>query len=176
VVYLHGGPGGPTAPSNTKFFDPAKYRVILHDQRGVGKSRPRNELERNTTQHLSDDIEKLRQHLGIAKWHLVFGGSWGSTLGIFYSQAYSEHVNSLVVRGVLTGRKSELLLYDNTPIAAQFFPEEWAIFLSLLSEEERSDPMGAYYARITSKRFCGISCCISTIEPMGIRRCETQTK
>jgi proline iminopeptidase len=125
------------------------YRVVLWDQRGVGKSRPRNELERNTTQHLSEDIERLREHLRIPKWHMVFGGSWGSTLGLFYTQAHPEHVGSLVVRGVLTARTSELLC-NAQPVAAQFFPEEWADFLALLPEDERGDPMGAYYARITS--------------------------
>jgi proline iminopeptidase len=150
VIYLHGGPGGSTSPSNTKFFDPAIYRVVLLDQRGVGKSRPRNELEQNTTQHLSDDIERLREHLHIHKWHMVFGGSWGSTLGVFYAQSHPESVETLVVRGVLTGRKSELLC-NGKPVAAQFFPEEWEEFLALLPEAERGDPMGAYHARIISK-------------------------
>ncbi|KAF9771723.1 hypothetical protein IL306_010624 [Fusarium sp. DS 682] len=149
ITYLHGGPGGPTSPDNTKFFNPAVYRVVLMDQRGVGKSLPRNELRQNTTQHLSDDIEELREHLGISKWHMVFGGSWGSTLGLFYTQAHPERVGSLVVGGVLTGRTSELLC-GKKPVAAQFFPEQWDAFLGLLTNEERQDPLGSYYARITS--------------------------
>lgn len=150
VIYLHGGPGGPTTPSNAQFFDPAVYRVVLWDQRGVGKSRPRNELARNTTQDLCEDIERLRTHLGIGQWHMVFGGSWGSTLGLFYTQAHPDRVRSLVVRGVLTARTSELLLCNAQPVAAQFFPEEWAAFLEPLTDEERADPMEAYYRRITS--------------------------
>jgi proline iminopeptidase len=148
VIFLHGGPGGGTSPANTTFFDPAVYRVVLMDQRGVGKSRPRNELRENTTQHLSDDIESLREHLGISKWHMVFGGSWGSTLGLFYSQAHPERVGSLVLRGVFLASKSELRA--DPPPPALFFPSEWEEFLTFLPENERRDPMNAYYARITS--------------------------
>ncbi|KAI1161555.1 proline iminopeptidase [Nemania serpens] len=150
VIFLHGGPGGNTSPANSKFFDPAVYRVVLLDQRGVGKSRPRNELRENTTQHLSDDIERLRVHLDISKWHMVFGGSWGSTLGLFYTQAHPERVGSLVLRGVFTVRKSELAI-GGIPPAALFFPQEWERFLAYLPENERRDPMRAYYARITSE-------------------------
>ncbi|KAI1747663.1 proline iminopeptidase [Xylaria castorea] len=153
VIFLHGGPGGNTSPGNTKFFNPAVYRVVLLDQRGAGKSRPRNELRDNTTQHLSDDIERLREHLGIAKWHMVFGGSWGSTLGLFYSQAHPDRVGSLVLRGVFTARKAELLLPGGVqaPAASLFFPQEWEAFLHFLPESERRDPFSAYHARITSK-------------------------
>ncbi|KAI8949249.1 proline iminopeptidase [Xylaria longipes] len=150
VIFLHGGPGGNTSPGNTKFFDPAVYRVVLMDQRGAGKSRPRNELRNNTTQHLSDDIERLREHLDIAKWHMVFGGSWGSTLGLFYSQAHPERVGSLVLRGVFTVRKSEMLI-GGVPPAALFFPQEWEAFLNFLPASERQDPFDAYHARITSE-------------------------
>ncbi|KAI0859492.1 prolyl aminopeptidase [Xylaria cubensis] len=151
VIFLHGGPGGNTSPGNTKFFNPAVYRVVLMDQRGAGKSRPRNELRDNTTQHLSDDIERLREHLGIRKWHMVFGGSWGSTLGLFYSQAHPDRVGSLVIRGVFTVRKSELLIGGKIQPAALFFPQEWEAFLNFLPESERGDPFNAYHARITSK-------------------------
>ncbi|KAI0117890.1 proline iminopeptidase [Nemania sp. FL0031] len=152
VIFLHGGPGGSTSPDNTKFFDPAVYRVVLMDQRGAGKSRPRNELKDNTTHHLSDDIERLREHLGIAKWHMVFGGSWGSTLGLFYTQAHPERVSSLVLRGVFTVRRSELLgAGGGIPAAALFYPQEWERFIEYLPESERGDPYPAYYARITSK-------------------------
>ncbi|KAI0449367.1 prolyl aminopeptidase [Xylaria acuta] len=150
VIFLHGGPGGNTSPENTKFFDPAVYRVVLMDQRGAGKSRPRNELRNNTTTHLSDDIERLREHLGIAKWHMVFGGSWGSTLGLFYSQAHPERVGSLVLRGVFTARKSEMLI-GGVPPASLFFPQEWEAFLDFLPENERQNPWDAYHARIVSK-------------------------
>ncbi|KAI1150059.1 proline iminopeptidase [Nemania diffusa] len=151
VIFLHGGPGGNTSPANAKFFDPAVYRVVLLDQRGVGKSRPRNELRANTTQHLCADIERLRAHLGVARWHLVFGGSWGSTLGLFYAQAHPERVSSLVLRGVFTVRRSELVVAGSTvPAASLFYPQEWERFLGFLPEEERADPIPAYYARITS--------------------------
>lgn len=149
VIYLHGGPGGSTSPANAEFFDPAVYRVVLMDQRGVGKSRPRNELRENTTQHLSDDVERLRAHLGIEKWHMVFGGSWGSTLGLFYAQAHPEKVGSLVLRGVFTARRSELLV-EGAPVARLFFPQEWEAFMNYLPADERGDFITAYYKRITS--------------------------
>lgn len=149
VIYLHGGPGGSTSPSNAQFFDPAVYRVVLMDQRGVGKSRPRNELRENTTQHLADDIERLRAHLGVEKWHVVFGGSWGSTLGLFYAQAHPERVGALVLRGIFTARRSELLV-EGAPVARLFFPQEWEAFLNYLPEEERGDYITAYHKRITS--------------------------
>src|SRR6201996_8759989 len=99
AIFLHGGPGGMTSSSNTAFFDPAVYRVILFDQRGAGKSTPPAEIHNNTSQHLVADIEALRQHLQIPKWHLVFGGSWGSTLALPYSQTHPERVHSLILRG-----------------------------------------------------------------------------
>ncbi|KAI0145046.1 proline iminopeptidase [Xylariaceae sp. FL1272] len=150
VIYLHGGPGGNTSPANAKFFNPHVYRVVLMDQRGVGKSHPLNELEENTTQHLSDDINKLREHLGIKKWHMVFGGSWGSALALFYAQAHPALVSSIVLRGVFTVRAVELR-YRNSPVAAEFYPQEWERFVSHIPEEEREDIHMAYYKRITSK-------------------------
>ncbi|GAP90518.1 putative prolyl aminopeptidase [Rosellinia necatrix] len=153
VIFLHGGPGGNTSPVNTTFFDPAVYRVVVMDQRGVGRSRPRNELRANTTRHLSDDIERLRAHLGVDRWHMVFGGSWGSLLGLFYTQAHPERVGSLVLRGVFAARRSELRGPDGAaPASALFFPAEWEAFLAHLTEDERhgGDPMAAYHARITS--------------------------
>ncbi|CAJ2512369.1 Uu.00g053840.m01.CDS01 [Anthostomella pinea] len=143
VIFLHGGPGGNTSPGNAKYFNPAVYRVVLMDQRGAGKSRPRNELRENTTQHLCDDIEALREHLGIAKWHMVFGGSWGSTLALYYTQKHADCVGSM----------SEIRFKGehDQPVPAEFFPMEWERFLSHLSEDERrGDPMEAYYRRITS--------------------------
>ncbi|KAI1347426.1 proline iminopeptidase [Xylaria sp. FL0043] len=150
VIFLHGGPGGSTSQASTKFFNPAVYRVVLMDQRGVGKSKPRNELKENTTQHLSDDIERLREHLGISKWHMVFGGSWGSLLGLYYAQAHPDKVGSLVLRGMFLGRKSELLTGDK-PDAALFYPQEWEDFINFLPENERADPLNAYHARLISE-------------------------
>ncbi|KAI0517514.1 proline iminopeptidase [Xylaria bambusicola] len=150
VIFLHGGPGANTSPQNANYFNPAVYRVVLLDQRGVGKSRPKNELKENTTQHLSDDIERLREHLGIAKWHMVFGGSWGSTLGLFYAQAHPDKVGSLVIRGVFLATRAELYGPGAGDAAAMFFPQEREAFLSFLPENERADPAKAYYDRIIS--------------------------
>ena len=120
---------------------------MLFDQRGAGKSRPRRELRENTTQRLGEDIEKLREHLGIPKWHMVFGGSWGTTLGLFYAQSYPERVGCLVLRGVFTARRAE---YERMYTAANFFPEVFERFLNFLPESERQDPKGSYYKRLTS--------------------------
>ena len=125
VLFLHGGPGASTSASDAAYFNPAVYRVVLHDQRGAGKSTPRCELRENTTRHLLSDIEALRVHLGVAKWQLVFGGSWGSTLALLYAQAHPDRVASLVLRGVFLVRGSELAW--GSPVrssgAAQLFPE-----------------------------------------------------
>lgn len=107
VTFLHGGPGGGISPKSRRFFDPEKYRVILHDQRGAGKSRPFGSLENNTTDHLIGDIEALRQDRGIDKW-LVFGGSWGSTLALAYGQAHPEQVLGFVLRGIFLCRDQEI--------------------------------------------------------------------
>ena len=149
MIFLHGGPGGNTSISNTVFFDPAIYRVVLLDQRGCGKSTPPAELRENTSQHLVSDIESLRSHLNIAKWHVVFGGSWGSTLALLYAQTHPEVVGSLVLRGIFTVRRSELDwgYKDGT---GRVFPEYHDAFLSYLSEDKRGDPITAYYELLTS--------------------------
>lgn len=123
------------------------YRVVLFDQRGCGKSRPRHELRDNTTQRLCEDIEKVREHLQIPKWHMVFGGSWGSTLGLFYAQAHPDRVGCLVLRGVFTARRAE---FEAMSTAANFFPEVFDRFLEFLPENERHDPGSSYYKRLTS--------------------------
>ncbi|KAK3193207.1 hypothetical protein Dsin_024517 [Dipteronia sinensis] len=121
VVFLHGGPGGGTAPSNRRFFDPDFYRIILFDQRGAGKSTPHACLVDNTTWDLIDDIEKLRKHLEIPEWQ-VFGGSWGSTLALAYSQSHPDKVNGLVLRGIFLLRKKEMdWFYEGG--AAAIFPD-----------------------------------------------------
>ena len=125
VIFLHGGPGGGTSKENTKFFDPAIYRVVLLDQRGAGKSRPVAETRENTTQHLVADIETLREHLDISKWHMVFGGSWGSTLALAYAQTHPSAVGSLVLRGIFCGRKEETDFVNGPTGAAMLFPEEY---------------------------------------------------
>ncbi|XP_048422221.1 proline iminopeptidase-like [Pyrus x bretschneideri] len=107
VVFLHGGPGGGTSPSNRRFFDPEFYRIILFDQRGAGQSTPHACLVENTTWDLISDIEKLREHLEIPEWQ-VFGGSWGSTLALVYSQSHPDKVTGIVLRGIFLLRKKEI--------------------------------------------------------------------
>jgi len=108
AVFLHGGPGAGCESYHPRFFDPEKYRIILFDQRGSGRSKPHASLEANTTQHLINDIETLRKYLNIEKW-VVFGGSWGSTLGLAYSEAYPKHVLGLVLRGIFLCRDEDIL-------------------------------------------------------------------
>ncbi|KAJ7067013.1 proline iminopeptidase [Mycena amicta] len=152
VVFLHGGPGGGCSYDpghlDASFFDPKRYHIVLHDQRGSGKSTPAANLEENTTWHLVKDIERLREHLGIQKWH-VFGGSWGSTLSLAYAQAHPDRVRSLVLRGIFTLRKSELnFFYQNG--ASHLFPEAWDEYVSLIPEQERHDIVTAYHAQLNA--------------------------
>ena len=150
VVFLHGGPGGQTSFSNTTFFDPSFYRVVLFDQRGSGKSEPAAELRENTSQHLVEDIEKLRTHLDIEKWFMVFGGSWGSTLALLYAQTYPEAVGSLVIRGIFTVRKEETMFTRGFDGAARIYPELWDEYINFLPPEDRSNPYPAYHRLLTS--------------------------
>lgn len=151
VVFLHGGPGGSTSKSSsTIFFDPTVYRVVLFDQRGAGKSLPAAELRENTSQHLVSDIEAMRKHLGIDKWHMVFGGSWGSTLALLYAQTHPEAVGSLVLRGIFTVRKSELEWTRSATGAATLYPEAHEEMIGFLPPGERGDVWPAFYKRLTS--------------------------
>ena len=130
VVFLHGGPGGGTDPKMRRFFDPRRYRIVLFDQRGCGKSTPHASLEDNTTWDLVADIEKLREHLGIERWQ-VFGGSWGSTLALAYAQTHPERVTELVLRGIFLLRRSELeWFYQSSEGAASLFPDLWEKFVA----------------------------------------------
>ncbi|KAL9275514.1 Proline iminopeptidase-like protein [Drosera capensis] len=148
VVFLHGGPGGGTAPNNRRFFDPTFYRIILFDQRGAGKSTPHACLEENTTWDLVSDIEKLREHLEIPQWH-VFGGSWGSTLALVYSQSHPDMVSGMVLRGIFLLRKKEIdWFYEGG--AAAIYPDAWEEFRDLIPEEERSCFIDAYHKRLIS--------------------------
>ncbi|KAF2430792.1 proline iminopeptidase [Tothia fuscella] len=148
VIFLHGGPGGKTTPKNASFFDPAIYRVILLDQRGCGKSTPAADLRENTSHHLVSDVEVLRKHLKIEQW-MVFGGSWGSTLSLLYAQMHPQVVESLVLRGIFTVRRSELDWFYKGGIS-QFRPQEYEAFINHLPEDQRDDPMSAYYKLMTS--------------------------
>ena len=148
VVVLHGGPGGGCSPIMRRYFDPAVYRVVLCDQRGCGRSRPHASVEANTTWHLVDDIERIRRTLGIEAW-MVFGGSWGATLGLAYAQAHPARVARLILRGVFLATQAELDWFYGGG-AGLFWPELWARFLSLLPEEERADPIEGYAKRLFS--------------------------
>jgi proline iminopeptidase len=150
VVFLHGGPGGGTNPQMRRFFDPKRYRIVMFDQRGCGRSTPHASLEDNTTWHLVDDIEKLRETLGIERWQ-VFGGSWGSTLALAYAQKHPDRVTELVLRGIFLLRRSELeWFYQSSEGAASLFPDLWEHYVAPIPEEERYDLMRAYYRRLTS--------------------------
>ncbi len=147
VVFLHGGPGGGTGPKQRRFFDPARYRIVLFDQRGCGSSKPHASIEANTTWHLVADIEALRESLGIERWQ-VFGGSWGSTLALAYAQKHPERVTELVLRGIFLLRRRELLWFYQEG-ASRLFPDLWEDFIAPIPEAERSDMMAAYHARLT---------------------------
>lgn len=147
VVVCHGGPGGGTTPSMRRYFDPKRYRIVLFDQRGCGKSRPHAELKENTTWDLVDDMERLRAHLGIERWQ-VFGGSWGSTLALAYAETHPARVSELVLRGVFTLRRDELLWFYQEG-ASWIFPDLWEDYLRPIPEAERGDMIAAYYKRLT---------------------------
>jgi proline iminopeptidase len=147
VVFLHGGPGGGCSPSQRRQFDPALYKILLFDQRGCGRSRPYASLENNTTWHLVADIERLREMIGAETW-MVFGGSWGSTLALAYAETHPERVSEIVLRGIFTLRRAELLWYYQEG-ASWLFPEKWEGFLAPIPEAERGDLMAAYRKRLT---------------------------
>ncbi len=148
VVMLHGGPGGGCSPKMRRFHDPARYRIVLFDQRGCGRSTPHAELEENTTWHLVDDIETIRAHLGIERWQ-VFGGSWGSTLALAYAQRHTERVSELVLRGIFLLRRWELeWLYQRG--TSELFPEAFEDYLAVIPKAERGDLISAYHRRLTS--------------------------
>jgi proline iminopeptidase len=150
VIYLHGGPGGHISKGNTSFFDPSSYRVILLDQRGCGKSRPNASPVNNTTWHLVSDLEALRTHLSIPKWHVVFGGSWGSTLALAYAQRHPESVGSLVLRGIFAVREMELKWTMEPGGAGIIFPDHFDEFLNFLPEGERANHVESYHKRLMS--------------------------
>ncbi|HEU4770275.1 MAG TPA: prolyl aminopeptidase [Pyrinomonadaceae bacterium] len=150
VVFLHGGPGAGLVPDYRRFFDPQAYRIILFEQRGAGRSTPHASLEDNTTWHLVEDIERIREQFGIEQW-LVFGGSWGSTLALAYAETHPERVRGLVLRGIFLGRKKEARwFYEEGQGASAIFPETWEKYVAIIPESERDDLISAYYRRLTS--------------------------
>ena len=149
VVFLHGGPGGGISSDYRRYFDPEIYRVVLFDQRGSGKSTPHASLEDNTTWHLVEDIERLREHLGIKTWQ-VFGGSWGSTLALAYAETHPDRVHQLVLRGIFLCRQKEIRWFYQEGASA-IFPDVWEEYLKVIPEAERADMVSAYYRRLTSE-------------------------
>ncbi len=148
VVILHGGPGGGSLPFYRQYFDPTQWRIVMFDQRGCGKSLPNAELRENTTWNLVEDIETLRSHLGIEQW-VVFGGSWGSTLSLAYSQTHPQRCLGLFLRGIFLLRPKELLWFYQEG-ASYIFPDAWEEYLKPIPPEERADLLAAYYKRLTS--------------------------
>ena len=145
VVFLHGGPGSGSNPTQRRFFDPAHYRIILLDQRGCGRSVPQGEVRDNTTNDLVNDIETIRHHLGIARWH-VFGGSWGSTLALAYAVKHTEHVISLTLRGIFLSRQSELNWFLGE--VKNFHPDAWHALCEFLPTNKRHDVLTAFEALV----------------------------
>ena len=148
VVLLHGGPGAGCSAKMRRFHDPAKYRIVLFDQRGSGRSTPHADLVDNTTWDLVADIERLRAMLGIERWQ-VFGGSWGSTLALAYAQTHPERVTELVLRGIFMLRRWELEWFYQEG-ASRLFPDAWEPYLQAIPEAERGDLIAAYHRRLTS--------------------------
>jgi proline iminopeptidase len=147
VIMLHGGPGAGISANMRRYHDPEAYRIILFDQRGCGRSAPYAELTENTTWDLVADIEKIREHLGIARWQ-VFGGSWGSCLALAYAETHPDRVSELVLRGIFTLRRSELIWFYQEGASA-ILPEAWEEYLKPIPPEERGDLIVAYHRRLT---------------------------
>jgi proline iminopeptidase len=147
VVFLHGGPGSGCEPWHRRFFDPQVYHIVLFDQRGSGRSLPHAELEDNTTQDVIADIERVREELGIERW-VVFGGSWGSTLGLAYAEAHPERVLGLVLRGIFLCRPRDIEWFYQSG-ADHVFPDYWQDYLAPIPEAERGDMLEAYHRRLT---------------------------
>ena len=148
ALFVHGGPGSGANPSDRRFFNPRRYRLVLFDQRGCGKSTPHAALQDNTTWDSVADIERLRQHLDIHKW-LIFGGSWGSTLALAYSQAHPEHVQALILRGIFLGRSADVQWFYQSGASA-LFPDAWEHFIKPIPLIERGNLVKAYYERLCS--------------------------
>ncbi|MDZ4675978.1 MAG: prolyl aminopeptidase [Oligoflexia bacterium] len=148
VLFLHGGPGAGLSKKHRRFFDPKHYRIVLFDQRGAGKSTPHASLEENTTWHLVDDIEKIRNQLGISKW-VVFGGSWGSTLALAYAQTHPQSVSGLVLRGIFLCRPEEINWFYQKGCDL-IFPDLWEDYIKPIAPDERHEMVKAYYRRLTS--------------------------
>lgn len=173
VVYLHGGPGGGSSKNHRRYFDPEKYRIILFDQRGCGRSKPSPSLSHNTPPHLVSDLEAIRKHLSISHW-LIAGGSWGTTLALLYGIQYPEVILGFILRGIFLGTKAEYDWLYKSHGAASFFPEYYREFKEQISELSDVNTLQAYYDVLTgnneiaaiaaSKAWCLWELRLSTIE------------
>lgn len=148
ILFVHGGPGAGCEASHRQYFNPSRYRIVLFDQRGAGRSTPHACLERNTTSDLVNDIEHIRQHLGIERW-VVFGGSWGSTLSLVYAETYPERVLALILRGIFLCQPWEIRWFYQEG-ANRLFPDYWEDFIAPIPQNERHDFLQAHYQRLIS--------------------------
>ena len=149
VIFLHGGPGGGITPMYRQYFDPELWRIVIFDQRGCGQSTPYAELRENTTWDLVEDIEKLRRQLEIDRW-VVFGGSWGSTLALAYSQTHPNRCKGLILRGIFMLRASEIRWFYQEG-ASNIYPDAWQEYLKPIPEAERGDLLAAFHRRLTNE-------------------------
>lgn len=150
ILVLHGGPGAGSNPETRRFFDPSRYRIILFDQRGSGRSTPHAELEGNTTNLLVQDMEAIRLHLNIDRFAL-FGGSWGSTLALVYAETHPDKVLGMILRGIFLCRRSDLNWFYEEGGASRIFPDAWEDFIGHLSPIERKNVLASYYQRLTGE-------------------------
>ncbi|MFW5451623.1 MAG: prolyl aminopeptidase [Methylophagaceae bacterium] len=148
IIFLHGGPGSGCRPQHRCYFDPNIYRIILFDQRGCGRSLPHGELENNNTHHLINDMEAIRHHLDIKKW-LLFGGSWGATLGLCYAQQYPQNVLAMILRGVFLGRQQDIDWVYAQGGASKLFPDAWQRLVKHLPDTDKKAPLQAYFKQLT---------------------------
>lgn len=148
VIFLHGGPGAGCATSHRRLFDPAYWNIVLFDQRGCGKSRPTASVENNTTDHLIADMEQIRQKVGADRW-LIFGGSWGSTLGLAYGIAHPDRCSGFILRGIFLGTMAEVDWFMHE--MGRFFPQAGEAFLNYLPVDERNDLLGNFHKRLISE-------------------------
>lgn len=149
VIFLHGGPGSGCNPNHRRYFDPGKYRIVIFDQRGCNRSTPRGRIEKNTTADLLRDVERIRAHLQIDQW-LVFGGSWGATLGLLYAEQFPQRVTGLVLRGTFLARQRDVRWFAQEG-ANRIFPDYWEQFIKDIPRQERQDLVAAYHKRLGDK-------------------------
>lgn len=147
AVFLHGGPGAGCEPYHRRFFDPNRYRIVLFDQRGAGRSTPHASLEDNSTQDLIADMEVIRKRLGIERW-VLFGGSWGSTLALAYAETHPERIAGMILRGIFLCRPWEIHWFYQEG-ANHLFPDHWQEFIAPIPDDERNDLLTAHYRRLT---------------------------